>query len=295
MNHTGPEPQPLPNTQEKVIRGAEAIAEYIFGDRTSRRKVYYLAEKARIPIFRLGSTLRLRPPACERFIAGQKARARSQVVVPPILAWRVSPALFCVSHDDEADRERRSSLRRHEAHFRQRRRLGNAVDGASASDHRRHRLVLRRADGVLSLHHADLAGAGGRPMAAYFERWRRATREMLEVSQLDLIPPLARLVPPATIIDKSTYSAFFRSELAGWLRDRHVTTIVVTGAETDVCVLSTVLDAVNIGLGVVIVEDALCGSSDAGHDALMTMYRLRFTEQIDLIEANELRKMWRPD
>jgi nicotinamidase-related amidase len=64
----------------------------------------------------------------------------------------------------------------------------------------------------------------------YFERWRRATREMLEVSQLDLIPPLARLVPPATIIDKSTYSAFFRSELAGWLRDRHVTTIVVTGA-----------------------------------------------------------------
>jgi nicotinamidase-related amidase len=47
-------------------------------------------------------------------------------------------------------------------------------------------------------------------------------------------------------------------------------------------VLSTVLDAVNIGLGVVIVEDALCSSSDAGHDALMTMYRLRFTEQIDL-------------
>jgi nicotinamidase-related amidase len=132
-------------------------------------------------------------------------------------------------------------------------------------------------------------------MAAYFERWRRATREMLEVSQLDLIPPLARLVPPATIIDKSTYSAFFRSELAGWLRDRHVTTIVVTGAETDVCVLSTVLDAVNIGFGVVIVEDALCSSSDAGHDALMTMYRLRFTEQIDLIEANELREMWRPD
>jgi hypothetical protein len=89
MNHTGPEPRPLPNTQEKVIRGVEAIAEYIFGDRTSRRKVYYLAEKACIPIFRLGSTLCLRPPACERFIAGQKARARSQAVVPPILARRV--------------------------------------------------------------------------------------------------------------------------------------------------------------------------------------------------------------
>ena len=44
-------------------------------------------------------------------------------------------------------------------------------------------------------------------------------------------------------------------------------------AETDVCVLSTVLDAVNIGFRVVMVEDALCSSSDAGHDALMRSAR----------------------
>lgn len=129
----------------------------------------------------------------------------------------------------------------------------------------------------------------------YFKRWRRATREMLEPFQLDLVPELARLVPPATIVNKSTYSAFFRSGLAGWLGEREVGTIVVTGAETDVCVLSTVLDAVNIGFRVIIVEDALCSSSDAGHDALMTMYRLRFTEQIDLVESDELREVWRPD
>jgi len=61
--------------------------------------------------------------------------------------------------------------------------------------------------------------------------------------------------------------------------------VIVSGAETDVCVLSTALDAVNIGFRVVIVEDALCSSSDKGHDALMTMYRLRFGEQIDLVTA----------
>jgi len=138
----------------------------------------------------------------------------------------------------------------------------------------------------------DHAAGQWRP---YFERWRRATREMLEASQLDLVPELGRMVPPATIIDKSTYSAFFRSALAGWLRERRIGAIVVTGAETDVCVLSTVLDAVNIGFRVIIVEDALCSSSDAGHDALMTMYRLRFTEQIDLVKADELQDVWRPD
>jgi nicotinamidase-related amidase len=69
----------------------------------------------------------------------------------------------------------------------------------------------------------------------------------------------------------------------------------MSGAETDVCVLSTVLDAVNIGFRVVIVEDALCSSSDAGHDALMTMYRLRFNEQIDLVKAEQLADVWRSD
>jgi nicotinamidase-related amidase len=54
-----------------------------------------------------------------------------------------------------------------------------------------------------------------------------------------------------------------------------------------------VLDAVNIGFRVFIVEDALCSSSDAGHDALMTMYRLRFDQQIDLVKAEQLPDIWR--
>jgi nicotinamidase-related amidase len=129
---------------------------------------------------------------------------------------------------------------------------------------------------------------------AYFRRWKMATREILDPAQLDLVPELARYVPPATVIDKPAYSAFFRSPLASFLLERGVRTIIVSGAETDVCVLSTVLDAVNIGFRVVIVEDALCSSSDEGHDALMTMYRLRFTEQIDLVTAEGLAEVWRP-
>jgi nicotinamidase-related amidase len=56
-----------------------------------------------------------------------------------------------------------------------------------------------------------------------------------------------------------------------------------------------VLDAVDRGFRVVIVEDALCSSSDAGHEALMTIYRTRMQEQIDLISSSQLPAVWRPD
>jgi nicotinamidase-related amidase len=128
----------------------------------------------------------------------------------------------------------------------------------------------------------------------YFFRWKAATRQVLDPAQLDLVGELARYVPPAAVVDKPAYSAFHRSRLANFMIERGVRSVIVSGAETDVCVLSTVLDAVNIGFRVVIVEDALCSSPDAGHDALMTMYRLRFTEQIDLVTAAELKEVWRP-
>lgn len=37
-----------------VLRGADKIAEFLFGDPKQRRKVYYLAEIGRLPTFRLG-------------------------------------------------------------------------------------------------------------------------------------------------------------------------------------------------------------------------------------------------
>jgi nicotinamidase-related amidase len=129
----------------------------------------------------------------------------------------------------------------------------------------------------------------------YYQRWKAATQEHLQPHQLDLLPALARFAPPAHIIDKPAYSAFYLSGLDAFLQEKNVRCVVVTGAETDVCVLSTVLDAVDRGFRVVIVEDALCSSSDAGHEALMTIYRTRMQEQIDLISSSELPAVWRLD
>jgi nicotinamidase-related amidase len=47
--------------------------------------------------------------------------------------------------------------------------------------------------------------------------------------------------------------------------------LIVTGSETDVCVLSTVMSAVDLGYRVILVRDAVCSSSDAGHEALLSL------------------------
>lgn len=43
------------------------------------------------------------------------------------------------------------------------------------------------------------------------------------------------------------------------------------------------------------VEDALCSSFDAGHDALMTLYCSRFAEPIELVNSEELMSLWHED
>jgi hypothetical protein len=37
----------------------------------------------------------------------------------------------------------------------------------------------------------------------YYARWSIATRERIDPALLDLLPPLAKLCPPATVIDKT--------------------------------------------------------------------------------------------
>jgi hypothetical protein len=40
-----------------LLRGADQIADFLFGEPGQRRKVYHLAETSRLPVFRLGTKL----------------------------------------------------------------------------------------------------------------------------------------------------------------------------------------------------------------------------------------------
>lgn len=135
----------------------------------------------------------------------------------------------------------------------------------------------------------DMPGA----WRAYYERWRQTTREAMDPALLDLMPQLARWAPPAAVIDKPVYSAFAVAATHELLRERGVDTLIVTGAETDMCVLATVLAAVDLGYRVVLVTDCVCSSSDATHDALLTLYRRRFSFQIEAATCEEVLEAWR--
>jgi nicotinamidase-related amidase len=126
----------------------------------------------------------------------------------------------------------------------------------------------------------------------YHERWRETTRDRLDPGLLDLMPPLARLAPPAPVFDKPVYSAFAGRRLHEHLQERQADALIVTGSETDVCVLATVLGAVDHGYRVIVVTDAVCSSSDEGHDSLLKLYTERYSQQIETTDAETVLSLW---
>lgn len=75
---TGPilEATAAPGLGDDLLRGADAIAEFLFCDRRQRRKVYYLTGEGRVqlPHFRLGTTICARKSTLLRWIEAAEAR-----------------------------------------------------------------------------------------------------------------------------------------------------------------------------------------------------------------------------
>jgi nicotinamidase-related amidase len=129
---------------------------------------------------------------------------------------------------------------------------------------------------------------------AYYAKWREVTREKVDPSLIELMPSLKRFVPPAAVLDKMVYSAFADGALAARLEADGGNTLIISGSETDVCVLATVLGAVDRGYRVIVVRDAVCSSSDESHDALLELYHRRFAVQIEVADAEEIIRSWSP-
>lgn len=136
-------------------------------------------------------------------------------------------------------------------------------------------------------------GAGTGTWRRYWQRWPGMTQEALPPEAMALLPPLARLVPPGEVLDKTVYSPWLDGRLHRRLREREVDTLIISGAETDVCVLAAVMGAVDLGYRVVLPMDALCSSSDRTHDALLTLYRDRYGQQVEAVTAAVVLEAWR--
>lgn len=129
----------------------------------------------------------------------------------------------------------------------------------------------------------DIGGAWRR----YWHKWDSMTRTRLDPGLIDLVSDLSRFVPPASIEDKSVMSAW-QGSLHARLQSSGVDTLIVSGAETEVCVLATVMGAIDLGYRVIIVADAICSGADSTHDAMLAIYESRFGMQVETVTTADL-------
>lgn len=129
---------------------------------------------------------------------------------------------------------------------------------------------------------------------AYYERWTSVTTAVAGADIIDVIDELKRFVPPARIADKPTYSAFESPSFCAMLDEMGCRTVICSGVETDVCVLGTVMSAMDRGYRVIVPSDAVHGSDSASHEAVLNHVYRRFEDQIEIGTTADVIAHWRP-
>lgn len=121
----------------------------------------------------------------------------------------------------------------------------------------------------------------------YYRKWWMMTGEHLSPDLLQLLPELATLVPPARLFQKKIYSPWLGGELHATLQQEDVERLVISGGETDVCVMATALGAIDLGYHVTLVADATCSGTDETHDATLKVLRDRFSTQLEVVSTRD--------
>jgi maleamate amidohydrolase len=105
-----------------------------------------------------------------------------------------------------------------------------------------------------------------------------------ENPQSHVVPQLA-VRPEDAVIRKTQPSAFFGTDLAGWLIRRGVDTVLVAGSTTSGCVRATVVDAMSFNFRPVVVADCVGDRALAPHDASLFDIGQKYGEVQSLAEV----------
>ena len=127
----------------------------------------------------------------------------------------------------------------------------------------------------------------------YYRHWPEVIGDRLPAASLDIVTGLAELVPGGARIDKDAFSAYSGAGFLPALERLGARTIVLTGVETDICVLSTALESVDRGYRVVIATDAVASSSQDAHEAMLAHIYPRYVHLIDLATTDAVLAAWK--
>ena len=85
----------------------------------------------------------------------------------------------------------------------------------------------------------------------------------------------ATIISKATTADEEAYSAFEGTELCARLRDLGVRRMFIGGIATEYCVLSTAHDALRLGFGIMLLEDAVRAVDLTPGDGALALEEMR--------------------
>jgi maleamate amidohydrolase len=103
--------------------------------------------------------------------------------------------------------------------------------------------------------------------------------------------PNSAIVPELTpaagelVVRKTVPSAFFGTQLAPWLSQRAVQTLIVAGAVTSGCVRASVVDAMSHGFRPLVVSDCVGDRAVGPHDANLFDMQQKYAAVMTLDEA----------
>ena len=139
-------------------------------------------------------------------------------------------------------------------------------------------LSCRRLSNYCRLEISQLFLLGSLPLAqrqkplvswqTYYKFWHQVTKEEAGEEWLALHPTLQKFAKSANTFDKTSYDAFASGSFMSSVKRAKPSALIFSGIETDVCVLATVLTAVDFGYRTIIAKDAVISSD------------LRFTQRL---------------
>ena len=116
----------------------------------------------------------------------------------------------------------------------------------------------------------------------YYEFWHQVTKEEAGGKWLALHTSLQKFAHSENTFEKTTYDAFASGSFRSSIEKANPSALVFSGIETDVCVLATVLTAVDLGYRTIIAKDAVTSSDLDSHNACFEFLFPRYSQQIEI-------------
>jgi nicotinamidase-related amidase len=122
----------------------------------------------------------------------------------------------------------------------------------------------------------------------FYERWADMTLDKMPVEKVERFEELAPYVQRGALtVDKQTYSPWLKPHLQDALSDRKAVTLVFSGIETEMCVMATLLGAIDRGYRTILCIDAITSSARDYHEAVLSMLDSQYGEQLEHATVEE--------